>query len=222
MFFILGGFFAITIIVFSSVLHEIAHGYTADKLGDPTPRLMGRLTLNPKPHIDPFMSIILPLIMFFMHSPFLLGGAKPVPVDPFNLREGRKDIALVSLAGPLTNVLLAIVASILLRFLFPGYSYGNFFVGMHAINDIVPYFLYATVITNLFLAALNLLPLPPLDGSKVFALILPESQARSYLAIGQFGITILLLLFFFPIAGFSLSNFLASLVGFALGLLNLQ
>src|SRR6266480_5265448 len=102
------------ILIFSAILHEIAHGYVADRLGDPTARLAGRLTLNPVKHIDLFWTILLPLFFFLSQSPILFGGAKPVPVDPFNLKEGRKDIALVSLAGPLTNILLALLASICL------------------------------------------------------------------------------------------------------------
>src|SRR5581483_3011847 len=105
------------ILIFSAILHEIAHGYVADRLGDPTARLMGRLTLNPGPHIDPFMSILLPLMLLLTGSPILFGAAKPVPIDPFNLKEGRKDMALVGLAGPLTNVLIAIAASVIFRFL---------------------------------------------------------------------------------------------------------
>ena len=103
---------SLLILVFSAILHEIAHGYVADRLGDPTARLMGRLTLDPRKHIDPVMTILLPLSMILFHSPIILGGAKPVPVDPFNLKEGRKDLALVSLAGPLTNLLIAIIASL--------------------------------------------------------------------------------------------------------------
>ena len=106
--------FSLPILLFSAILHEVAHGLVADRLGDPTPRLMGRLTLNPKSHIDPFMSIALPLLLMLSGSPLIFGAAKPVPVDPFNLKEGRKDVALVALAGPLTNVLLAIFSSFLL------------------------------------------------------------------------------------------------------------
>ncbi|MBI2033277.1 MAG: site-2 protease family protein, partial [Candidatus Levybacteria bacterium] len=85
------------ILIYSAILHEIAHGYVADRLGDPTARLSGRLTLNPIPHIDPFMTILLPLLLIMSGSPIIFGGAKPVPVDPFNLKEGRKDIAIVAL-----------------------------------------------------------------------------------------------------------------------------
>ena len=106
---------SLIVLIYSAILHEIAHGYVAERLGDPTARIMGRLTLNPIPHIDPFLSILLPLMLILIGSPVIFGGAKPVPVDPFNLREGRKDIALVSLAGPATNLVLAVLATIILK-----------------------------------------------------------------------------------------------------------
>ena len=90
---------SLIIILFSAILHEIAHGYVAERFGDPTARLMGRLTLNPRKHIDPIMSILLPLVLILSGSPVIFGAAKPVPIDPFNLKEGRKDVALVSLSG---------------------------------------------------------------------------------------------------------------------------
>src|SRR3990172_3724593 len=108
---------SIVILIYSAILHEIAHGFVAERLGDPTARLLGRLTLNPKNHIDPFMSIALPLILILSGSPVVFGAAKPVPVDPFNLRDGRKDIALVSLAGPATNVLIALGAAGVIKLL---------------------------------------------------------------------------------------------------------
>src|SRR5579864_8601751 len=103
------------VLIFSAILHEVAHGYVADILGDPTARLAGRLTLNPLKHIDPYMSILLPLLLILSGSPIILGGAKPVPVDEFNLRDGRKDIAIVALAGPMTNILLAVIASLMIK-----------------------------------------------------------------------------------------------------------
>src|SRR5689334_17819990 len=124
----------LAILVYSAILHEIAHGYVADRLGDPTARLAGRLTLDPRPHIDPFMSILLPLILILGHSSVIFGGAKPVPIDPFNLKEGKKDVALVALAGPLTNVVLAIISALLVHAIsyFPA---SNVF-------DIISYFLH--------------------------------------------------------------------------------
>ena len=178
--------FSLPILLFSAILHEVAHGLVADRLGDPTPRLMGRLTLNPKSHIDPFMSIALPLLLMLSGSPLIFGAAKPVPVDPFNLKEGRKDVALVALAGPLTNVLLAICASFLLKAL-----------GAFGMIPILSVFLLYVVRINLLLAIINLIPIPPVDGSKVFALILPEKDARIYLSLGSIGIAVLLLFLLF-------------------------
>src|SRR3972149_9884574 len=97
---ILSAIITLTILLFSAILHEIAHGFVAERLGDPTARLLGRLTLNPKNHIDPFMSIALPLILILSSSPVIFGAAKPVPVDPFNLKDRRKDLTIVSLSGP--------------------------------------------------------------------------------------------------------------------------
>ena len=200
----------LVVLIYSAILHEIAHGFVADRLGDPTARLSGRLTLDPRPHIDPMMSIVFPLLLIFSGSPIIFGAAKPVPVDPYNLQEGRKDLALVSLAGPLTNILIAIAAA-----------------GLFKILDIIPFpfpsfvglFLYTIVQYNLLLAVFNLIPIPPLDGSKVFAMFLPERQAASYLAIGSMGMFILIFLLLFPIGGFQLSQVISRLVHFGLAAL---
>jgi len=202
----------LVILLFSAILHEIAHGYVAERLGDPTARLMGRLTLDPRKHIDPFLSILLPLMLFLSHSPIIFGGAKPVPVDPFNLKDGRKDMALVSLAGPLTNVLLAIAASILLKGL-------SFFGDASIIIALLRVILTMIVSYNLLLAIFNLIPIPPLDGSKIFSLILPEKEAAAFLSLGQIGIFVLLFLLAFPIGGFSLESLIFTLFSFARGLL---
>jgi len=200
------------ILFFSAILHEVAHGFVADHLGDPTARLAGRLTLDPRSHIDPLMTIFLPLILIISGSPVIFGSAKPVPIDPFNLREGRKDMALVALSGPLTNILLAVIASLLIHTL-------EFF---SPLSFFLPFkFLYTVVLYNLSLAIFNLLPLPPLDGSKVFALLLSERNAQKYLSLGQLGIIIIFLLLLFPIGGFSLQNLIFSLLSFGLSLLGL-
>lgn len=205
----------LVILIFSAILHEVAHGFVADKLGDPTARLAGRLTLNPKKHIDPFLTILLPLALAISHLP-IIGAAKPVPVDPFNLQEGKKDLALVSLAGPLTNIVIAVLGAILFRILYiptiatalPAFFATLLFVLLKSIIDL-----------NLLLAIFNLLPIPPLDGSKIFALILPDKEARTYLALGQFGFFILFFLLMFPIDGFSFSNFILILQSYARSLL---
>lgn len=207
---ILFAIISVLILVFSSILHEIMHGYVAYRLGDPTAKLMGRITLNPRSHIDPFMTILMPLLTYFgSGGSFIFGGAKPVPVDPFNLRDGLKDLALVSVAGPLTNILLAIAASLTTHALFPQAGFNEV-----ANTGIVGFILTTTIKWNLLLAILNLMPIPPLDGSKLFALLLPERIAAQYLAIGSggLGLLILIFLFYFPIGGFSLSGIILSLI----------
>jgi len=202
---ILSAVITLVILLFSAILHEIAHGYVAERLGDPTARLAGRLTLNPKNHIDPMMSIALPLLLLIAGSPIIIGAAKPVPVDPFNFRDGRKDLALVSLAGPLTNIFIAIIASLILRFI----PYSVFY-----------YLLSAIAHLNLLLAIFNLIPIPPLDGSKIFSLLLPEKLANVFLSLGSIGIFIIffLLLSSGPL---SLGGLISSLLLFSEKLLGL-
>lgn len=157
----------ISILIYSVVLHEVAHGYMANFLGDPTARFLGRLTLNPFKHIDPFGSILLPAILVVTHSPILFGWAKPVPYNPYNLqRGGRFAESLVAAAGPLTNIILALIAGIATRL-----------VGVES-----PIFaiLVMTVSMNVMLALFNLIPIPPLDGSKVIDALLPSSLAIQY------------------------------------------
>ena len=208
---------SVAILIFSSILHEIMHGYVAYRLGDPTAKLLGRITLNPKSHIDPFMTVLMPLLTYLgSGGTFIFGGAKPVPVDPFNLRDGLKDLALVSLAGPLTNVAFAIVASLTTHALF-----ANMPFSVIANSGILGFILTTIIKWNLLLAILNLLPIPPLDGSKIFALLLPAKTAATYLALGNggLGLLILIALFYFPIGGFSLANVLITLIYSSLTLL---
>lgn len=189
----------IVVLVFSAILHEVAHGYVADKLGDPTARLMGRLTLNPQRHIDPMMSIALPLLLILSGSPVIFGAAKPVPVDPFNLKEGRKDLAIVSLAGPLTNIILAVLAAFVIRLLNIAPS--------EPLVILFPFLVLVTKI-NLLLAIFNLLPVPPLDGSKVFALLLPERNANTYLSFSSIGFFVIFALLLFTNFGQFIFNLL--------------
>jgi len=197
----------IVILVASAILHEIMHGVVADKIGDPTARVMGRLTLNPIPHLDPIMSILLPTLLVLSGSPIIFGAAKPVPVNPIHFRDPKKDMALTALSGPLTNIALALVASQILRFL--------------PLNPLIYTVLSSIVIYNLMLAIINLIPIPPLDGSKVLAAILPNEIARSYLAIEQFGIFILFFFLLFPIGGFSLGQLINNLILFSINLLGI-
>ncbi|HEV2339926.1 MAG TPA: site-2 protease family protein [Patescibacteria group bacterium] len=205
----------LVVLVFSAILHEVAHGFVADKLGDPTARLMGRLTLDPRKHIDPFLSIALPLLLILSGSPVIFGGAKPVPVDPYNLPDGRKDMAIVSLAGPLTNILLAIFASFLIK--------GLLLFGESGSLPLILGFMYTLLLQivqyNILLAIFNLLPIPPLDGSKIIALALPEHEANIFLSLGQVGLLILFFLLVFPFGGFSLSTFINNIFLFCVHIL---
>jgi Zn-dependent protease len=208
------GVFTILILIYSAILHEIAHGYVAERLGDPTARILGRLTLDPRPHIDLFLSVLVPLMLYLSHLP-IFGGAKPVPVDPFNFREPRKDFALVSLAGPLTNILIAVIATLFIKLFF----HGTLFVSGVTLADFIHTLLAITVTLNIYLAIFNLLPIPPLDGSKVFSLLLPEQTAARYLALGNIGFFLLYILLFLPIGGFSLLSVVRQLFTFTLSLL---
>lgn len=155
--------FSLIILIFSIIIHEIAHGYMAEYFGDPTARLAGRLTLNPIPHIDPFGSIILPAILAFTGSGFIIGWAKPVPYNPYNLRNFKWGTIFVGLAGVLANLALATIFGLMLRF--------------HAELGIAPGpfadMLYTIVFLNIVLAVFNLIPFPPLDGAKVLFAFLP-------------------------------------------------
>lgn len=213
---IISGIITLAILIFSAILHEIAHGYIAERFGDPTARLAGRLTLNPKKHIDPFMSILLPLALMLSGSPVIFGAAKPVPIDPFNLKEGRKDIALVALSGPLTNIIIAVLGSFLIKLLpiFSGFLPPVLFSTFYLL-------LSSVVALNLLLAIFNLLPIPPLDGSKVFALLLPKDMANAYLSLSSIGFFIIFFLLLFPIGGFSLGSLIFTLLSFSEKLLGL-
>ena len=149
----------IFILLFSVIFHEVAHGLMAERLGDPTARYAGRLTLNPIPHIDLFGSILLPAFLLLVHSPIIFGSAKPVPVDYRNLRNLKWDMILVAFAGVFTNFVLALVAAIVYR-LTPNLSS----LGQHL--------LIQTMLLNLVLCFFNLVPIPPLDGSKILAALL--------------------------------------------------
>lgn len=195
----------IAVLIFSAILHEIMHGVTAERLGDPTARLMGRITLNPIPHIDPVMSLLLPGLLIFMNSPIFFAAAKPVPVNPIHFKEPKKDMALVALAGPLTNFALALISILLLRLL--GSNLPLFF-------NII---LEAMVWVNFGLGFLNLIPIPPLDGSKVFSAFLSERISAQYQSLSPYGFFILFGLFYLT----PLGSFLHYLTIFTLRLLGL-
>jgi Zn-dependent protease len=199
------------ILIYSVILHEIAHGYMADRLGDPTARMRGRLTLNPIPHIDPLMSILLPLLLIFSGSPIVFGAAKPVPIDPYNFREGRKDMGLVGLAGPATNLLLAVAAALIFKIII-------FIPALNVLSFLLP-ILNLAIFYNFALAALNLIPIPPLDGSRILAAIVPKEAVRILDSLEPFGLFILFFLLIFPIGGFSLGKLIFGLVSLWMRLL---
>ncbi len=157
-------------LIVSIVVHEVAHGYMAHWLGDPTARLEGRLTFNPLAHIDPLMSIIVPGLLIMTNAPFVFGAAKPVPYNPYNFSNQRWGEAMVAAAGPAINIFLAVV-----------------FAGLIRIADATPLFTesfitlaFQIVVMNLFLAFFNLVPIPPLDGSKILPRLLPQHLRFSY------------------------------------------
>jgi Zn-dependent protease len=163
------------IVIAALTIHEAAHAWTAERLGDPTARMLGRVSLNPLVHIDPIGTILLPLLAMFSGLP-ILGWAKPVPVNIGRLRHHRRDFMIVAAAGPASNILQAVVIAGVFRMLYdPGAS------------DLLPAILKNAVSTNLILAFFNLIPIPPLDGGNVLAGLVPEGAARVIDQVRQFG-----------------------------------
>lgn len=160
------------VLLISLTIHEAAHAWTADRLGDPTARMLGRVSLNPLVHMDPIGTLLLPLIAAFSHLP-LIGWAKPVPVATRNLRHPRRDFMLVAAAGPVSNLLQAVVAAVLLR--------------VSPVTGV----LYLAVEINLLLAFFNLIPVPPLDGGNVMLGLLPPRAAAAYSQVRQYGFIVL-------------------------------
>lgn len=186
--------FLYVIIILSAVFHEYAHGWMAYRLGDSTAKDAGRLSLNPLVHLDPIGTVILPLFLLFTSGIFI-GWAKPVPYNPYNLKDQRFGSLKVAIAGPGVNLLIALILGLILRF-FGGYI-SNF-------NMAFPVFLGFVVYINIFLALFNLLPFPPLDGSKIFADLFP-GQWIYFMKAGFLGIFLALFIAFFilsPIANF--------------------
>lgn len=199
-------------IVFAVTVHEVAHGYVAYLLGDKTAKILGRLTLNPIKHIDPIGTIVLPAVLLLLNTGIILGWAKPVPINPYNFINYRRDSALVALAGPLANLLMALAWASIAKI-----SYILLISGLSGVQAV--YLMgMAGISINLMLMVLNLLPIPPLDGSHVIASLLPPRIAMRYSNISSFGFIILIFLIYFgliniivsPVIGF-LYNFICKI-----------
>ena len=197
--------FIIIILIMSVVVHEVSHGYAALALGDPTAKYQGRLTLNPLSHLDPVGSFLVPLLGYFAGG-FIIGWAKPVPFNPYNLRNQRWGEALVAIAGPLSNIFLAIIFGLFIRF-----TYGQTFM--------TPAFLSLAsfvVAINITLAIFNLLPIPPLDGSKILFAVLPYKWQRVRDYFERYGLILVFMFVFFlwPIISPIISQLFTLLVGY--------
>lgn len=202
---------SILILIFSIIVHEYGHAWMANKLGDSTAKDMGRLTLNPIPHIDLFGSIILPLFFVLSGTGFILAWAKPVPYNPFNIRDKKYGDLKVAISGPASNIILAIFFGLLARFLpmavslkkniFSAYLMGDFNFVSSAIsaNFVNTIFLMAIIFCflNLLLAFFNLIPVPPLDGSKILANFLPDNLKFKFFSVEKYGMFLILFLLMF-------------------------
>ena len=174
--------FSLIILLFSIIMHEIAHGSVALRLGDPTAKNAGRLTLNPLKHIDTFGTILLPLLLVLIRSPFVVGWAKPVPVNPYNFRDQRWGALKVSVAGPATNFLIAVIFGLAIRFI--------------PLPETLKFLFGLIVIYNFVLALFNLIPIPPFDGSHILFSVLPARFNSLKIFLHQYGLYLLLVLMF--------------------------
>ncbi len=190
-------------------VHEAAHAWMANRLGDPTARHQGRISLNPINHIDPVGTVLVPLILIISQTGMLFGWAKPTPFNPWNLKNPKRDSALISLAGPASNLLLATLLAIIFRF---------------PLGTLVETVLLQLIVLNLVLAFFNLLPIPPLDGFKVVAGLLPRSLYYQWMGLERYGFLILIGFFLFAgpvfrtVVGFFVGIFLQILTGSSLSL----
>ncbi|MEJ5165665.1 MAG: site-2 protease family protein [Thermoanaerobaculia bacterium] len=195
----------VVILFFSLSVHESAHAWMADKLGDPTGRRLNRITLNPIRHIDLFGTLIIPAFLIIVRSPFVFGWAKPVPVNPFNFKDPYKGIALTSLSGPASNFLISIISFILFKIFLLFSSPGTY-------SEPIAIILISMIVINLLLGFFNLIPLPPLDGAGVLSGFFPDSAGKFMDKIQPFSLILLVLILSTGI----FSKFFGILIGFVL------
>jgi len=191
------------VLLFSVIVHEVAHGYVALRNGDPTAKMLGRITLNPIPHIDPIGTILLPALLLMSGAGIIFGWAKPVPVNPMNFRNYRWGEITVSAAGPLSNLALAVVFSYVLQLGPP--NLGLMQMALLGVK------------INIFLALFNLIPIPPLDGSHIVSTLLPRDLARMYAYLEPVGFILILVLFYTGIMGMFLMPVYRLIAHFLLG-----
>ena len=192
---VIEGIISLFVVLFAISVHEASHGWAAFKMGDPTAHQLGRITLNPIRHIDPIGTILLPLMLIIMGAP-PFGWAKPVPVNPLNLKDPRRDNLIISIAGPASNISVALIAFIVLKILMnlnPSLIYSNGGGFANLLSPIIT-IVYYTIVINVILAFFNLIPIPPLDGSGVVMGLISEQAAEKYEQIRPYGFFILILL----------------------------
>jgi len=192
----------IVVLLFSVVVHEVAHGWAADKLGDPTARKLGRLTLNPIVHIDLMWTIVIPIIMYLSMG-FIFGGAKPVPINPYNFKNPKQGMAISAAAGPISNLLMATLGVVAFKVSSPFGLVPEF--GVEFFNNFIAHFVFINCILMLF----NLLPIPPLDGSKVLMGFMSYQTAAKYENMSQYGFFIIIgMILLGDLTGISLMSYL--------------
>ncbi len=191
----------LAILIFSVIIHEYNHGLVALRNGDDTAKAMGRLTLNPLPHLDPFGTVLLPLLLFTLHSPIIIGWARPVPINPFRFHDFRRGMIQVGASGPVSNVVLGLFFAFLFR------------ITGSSIRSGIGLLLYFGVFINFLLAFFNLIPIPPLDGSRILGSLLPLKMESAYYRIERYGMLII-----FAFLLFGLFDFLVPLLNYLVGL----
>jgi Zn-dependent protease len=197
----------ILVLFFSVILHEVAHGAAAERCGDGTARERGRLTFNPIPHIDPLGTVLLPALLVIAHSSVILGWAKPVPINPWRFRRPKRDLAIVGAAGPLSNLALAGVSAAAFRLVLP----------LAGLDHPVTRLLLTAAAINTVLALFNLIPIPPLDGSRLLVGILPGRIAVQYLRLERVGFYLIFTLLFLGLNDWVLRPAVRVVLGWLLG-----